>query len=630
MILLDLLLALFILLVFCLSGTLISSLFFKHERELVKLILGVCIGLVLMMWLPVPFSIMFGFTITSQILALSSVIALGILAFRHGGTFNLKSLASEKLAIITTLPLLIITTYLFFTHILAPNQFGGLNSGQSTFGDLPLHLALVTSISNQQTFPPYYSILANSILVGYPFLCNSISATLYTFGVSLRLAFITPMIFALIPIFCGTFIFFEKWLHSQKKASVSTILFFIGGGFGFVYFVDLLKLDPDNFKSIFTGFYTTPTNFSEKNILWVNVIADLLIPQRATLFGLCILIPCIYILYSLVFENKTKYFLPLGLLVGSLPLIHTHSFLAIGIMSTVCFLFCIYDYVKTKNFSLIKFMLFYASIALTLALPQLFIFTFNQALGSDSFLRFHFNWVNDKDNYFWFYIKNLGLIYFLIIPAFFNASRDKQIFYMGGIAILIISEFIVFQPNKYDNNKLLLTWFFLSCGLVTDFLTRVFDLLKHLKGIKIFAIIVFFTMNFSGLLTLGREAISEYELFNRHNIEASTFIEKNTATDALFLTGTHHNNTVASLAGRTIFCGTEIYLFFHGIDYSEHRRALNEMYNYPSIELLKHYNIDYVYIGDFERYNFPDMDKDFFDQTLELIFTNGHISIYKV
>jgi hypothetical protein len=49
----------------------------------------------------------------------------------------------------------------------------------------------------------------------------------------------------------------------------------------------------------------------------------------------------------------------------------------------------------------------YLLIVLALALPQLIFFTFR---GSGSFLKFTFNWANESDNYFWFYIKNFGLI----------------------------------------------------------------------------------------------------------------------------------------------------------------------------------------------------------------------------
>ncbi len=43
-----------------------------------------------------------------------------------------------------------------------------------------------------------------------------------------------------------------------------------------------------------------------------------------------------------------------------------------------------------------------------------------------------------RDNYFWFYIKNIGLVYLLLIPAFFRAKPKQRWLYGGGLAILIL------------------------------------------------------------------------------------------------------------------------------------------------------------------------------------------------
>lgn len=49
---------------------------------------------------------------------------------------------------------------------------------------------------------------------------------------------------------------------------------------------------------------------------------------------------------------------------------------------------------------------------------------FAQSLDGQHMLRLYLNWINGqddgtlKDNYFWFYIKNIGLVYLLLIPAF--------------------------------------------------------------------------------------------------------------------------------------------------------------------------------------------------------------------
>ena len=91
----------------------------------------------------------------------------------------------------------------------------------------------------------------------------------------------------------------------------------------------IFSADAEKFAGIFTGFYTTPTNFVEQNIEWVNPIVDLLIPQRATLFGWCVLFPAVYLLWRFCYEGKRRLWPWLALLALPLPLLHTHSALAL-------------------------------------------------------------------------------------------------------------------------------------------------------------------------------------------------------------------------------------------------------------------------------------------------------------
>ncbi len=83
--------------------------------------------------------------------------------------------------------------------------------------------------------------------------------------------------------------------------------------------------EPENFTRLFTAFYETPTNLVGEEIRWVNVIVDMMLPQRATLFGWAVLFPLL-LLYRAVFEGERRYFLYAGVLAGTLPMIHTHSF----------------------------------------------------------------------------------------------------------------------------------------------------------------------------------------------------------------------------------------------------------------------------------------------------------------
>ena len=157
-----------------------------------------------------------------------------------------------------------------------------------------MHLGIITSIANQQTFPPYYSISPWDKLC-YPFLCDSISSSIYLFGASLRYAYMLPMYFAFFQVITGFYAIADVLFHDRAKSLAAWVLFFYNGGLGFVYFIDWSREGGYKFSDIFTGYYTTPTNLVDRNIRWVNIIADMLLPQRATLFGYAVLFcPCRY------------------------------------------------------------------------------------------------------------------------------------------------------------------------------------------------------------------------------------------------------------------------------------------------------------------------------------------------
>ena len=75
------------------------------------------------------------------------------------------------------------------------------------------------------------------------------------------------------------------------------------------------------------------SNLTEKGMRWVNVIADMLLPQRATLFGWAALFAVLYLLFRAVFRGDTRLYLPAGILGGLLPMVHTHSYFALGLMA---------------------------------------------------------------------------------------------------------------------------------------------------------------------------------------------------------------------------------------------------------------------------------------------------------
>ncbi len=70
---------------------------------------------------------------------------------------------------------------------------------------------------------------------------------------------------------------------------------------------------PSNFTKFFTEYYQTPTNYNEHNIRWSNVICDMIIPQRTTMAGWCVILFELEMLVNAVKNKKTSYFIILEL-----------------------------------------------------------------------------------------------------------------------------------------------------------------------------------------------------------------------------------------------------------------------------------------------------------------------------
>lgn len=616
---------------FAASGIGISRMLFYREKPLVRIWLGLAFGMAMLMWFPALFSFALGFYLPAQLLGLLLACLLGGTGFylSRKQTFATFPWRKEVPFFVAGGILLTVSLILLSTHTIVLRD-GALYVGQSTYGDLAMHLGFISSIATQGTFPPMYSICPD-MPVRYPFLCESVGATIYLFGTSLRFATMLTASYALLLVFTGVYCFFEEWLGETRKSVFAMLLFFIGGGFGFWYFFDLLKDNPENLSRLFTAFYETPTNFVPNGLRWVNPIADMMIPQRALLFGWSLLFPCLFLLHRAAIKRETSAFLPLAVLAGALPLVHTHSFLALGIISGFYLIrSLVRNEGKTQWYGYLK----YLGIVLLLALPQLIFFTFKQ---SGSFLKYHFNWANESDNYFWFYIKNFGLIALLAPVAFLAANKEEKGIVGGAALIWLIAEFIQFQPNPYDNNKLLFVAFAYACGLVGSWLFDAKDRLtrgaaRNRASVALLSAIVCLMLFLSGTLTLGREYVSEYQLIDADQVAAAEFVKENAEKDATFLTYNNHNNCIAALTGRNIVCGSGSYLYFHGVDYSARENSLPLIYEQPEIYLstyAKQFDIDYVLIGSSELSNYT-VNLAYFAANMDVFYQNGTVTIYRI
>ena len=800
-------------LAFAACGILIAREVFSRDDTLKRLTFGLAIGLLMLIWLPTLFAFIISFNLAAQLLALAAAIAIAgffmlrSLKRRKNGAFAYKRTEREKLVpmLLTVVPITLILFILHLNHTIVSASNGSLHVGQCTYGDLCMHLGFISSISAQQTFPPEYSLLPGTPL-GYPFLCDSVSSTFYTLGASLRLSALLPALYACLVVTLGVYCLFDTWFKRNKTSVIATYMFFIGGGLGFAYIFNnklLLANDGvDRLKDMMQGFYQAPTNIPAQGLRWVNAIADMLVPQRATLFGWALLFPALTMLYRAAIEKENRLFIPLGIFAGAMPLVHTHSFVALGVISAYLFVTACFERILELNpgensRSLVKligaflamlilgalrmlklaenpagvaapittyamvvltlaaiailavelykaqkrkqsafiialiataavigaaaafgaskksalcviapiaglgicfaliwlqkrdasvkvnsaelkngsrhllFFVLFGVIAVALASPQLFGFTFKQSADSASFMRWNFNWDNESDGWLWFYIKNLGLIFILMPIAFILIKKEHRRFYAGSLAIWAICEILLFQPNPYDNNKLLFIWFALTCGIVSELIAvklaekaykegsvsdvsgkRAVDTQRTAARYLLCAFVLT-TIMLSGVMTLAREYVSGdhyditadetgkkrlalvesgYEAVPAELVKMTEWVKENTEKDAVFLTHNNHNNAIAMLTGRNIFCGSGTFLHWHGVDYGARQKLISGMYSDPANNLMRYaeeYGIDYVLVSQYERGNY-DVDVNWFNANLEQVYSSGGVSLFKI
>ncbi len=211
-------------------------------------------------------------------------------------------------------------------------------------------------------------------------------------------------------------------------------------------------------------------------------------------------------------------------------------------------------------------------------------------------LLFYLVWCSGVRNWLLFYFVFCWIVFILMWPMLFFLRKEKAHIFIGAAAIFLIANLVAFQPNLYDNNKLLYIWFMLTDILVCDWIWRLLDRLDHKAIRNGIAGILVFLGTFSGFLSILREAVSEYQLLSAEQVEVAEFILEETEPDSLFLTDTNHNNAIPVLTGRNIVCGSSLYLYYHGVDYSERAYDIALMYQGGEAfeQFAEELGIDYV------------------------------------
>ena len=628
----------FVLVFYLLCGVICARAILWDKSPLVRAWTGAAFGMLCFMWLPALFAFALRFTLSAEYCALAAMMLLtlaSVFSARKRAKTPAKLTPEDrsllKALVCLALPLTLLSAYLQYTHTLREVD-GTLHVGQSTYGDLCMHLSIATSLRGS-ALPADYNILPGTTL-GYPILTDATATTMLLFGASIQAAMIVPAAVMSALVYCGYLIFAREVTRNTPAAVVAAVLLFFNGGLGFLYDFDLSGHDFSKITEIFTGYYKTPANQPEYNLRWSNLVCDLLLPQRTFLGGWTLLLPALYFARSALRRHETRDYLLATLFASALPMVHTHSFAALGLY---CAGSCVYQFVADpeNRRKLMRGAGMFLGLTLVCALPQVISSTLKQATR-EGFVRLHFNWVNYTDEGFvdfypWFWAKNIGLPLLAMICALLEWKNRDRMEFVGAACIFVVAELVLFQPLDYDNNKLFYIWYLLILPAAGSACVGVWRRLRGTRSRALLAALFLAGSTLSGALSIARECVSDYQLFSAADVAAAEYIEENTDPDDMFLTGLHHNNPVYALAGRDVVCGPSLFLYWHGLDYMSRDARVRAFYADPenNLDLLRECNVKYIVSGSAERYEL-NSNEEALDALFELIYDEMGTKIYRV
>lgn len=493
--------------------------------------------------------------------------------------------------------------FLHLSKIMLQIKNDGWYVGQANlYGDLVYHIGFINKFleSNKVivSSPAYLSQKPN-----YPIFSDFITAQIARLtGVPYAL-FLTTFIGGIIVIYVSR-IFILKFIKSEKVVFLSLLLFFFNGGLGFFHILDDFSRSNNTLINFFLHLPREYTDIKSEGYWWINSLLAYFLPQRAFLFAFPITLTVLLLLYVGQKKNITKYFVLAGILAGILPLIQAHSLFLLFI---VC---CFYgpgaiDLSKNKLKTFINWLIF-ASITGILAI--FFINSISHISSATSFIRIDPGWTSEE-NIIIFWFKNLGLFGpILIISLFWFFKKSSKLFflYIPFLIIFILSNIFIFQPWNFDNSKLLIYWYFISCTIVSYFLINQFFSQNYLK--KIIGSLIVFVLILSGMLDIFRTFTpdSKYKIFSNSDLEIAQSVKNLTPKNAIFVTSQEHNHPIPALSGRTTLLGFVGWTWSHGLPFEKREQEVKTVYEggQKAEQIISKYKINYVTVGPLEKHNF--------------------------
>jgi hypothetical protein len=516
----------------------------------------------------------------------------------------------------------------------------------NTWSDWSFHASYTTTFVYGHNLPPQNPIFSGTPF-RYTFAPDFASALLVAGGWSIPAALAWPSWGMTVLALSGLILWARRLTGGIAAGVIAVTLTLLGGGLGFWFFFG---------DAAHSGLLTTllhiPRGYDRfdppVNIQWYNPILSYYLPQRSFVFGAAIVMAVLLLLtppllktpyfrwretFNAIRQSWRRWtinseaiaFLTAGGLTGVLPLFHVHSLVVLGIV-TLCW---------AVFFPRPAWVGFFAVMAV-LAVPRLLMAVPGDpgASPDHQYPRWLIGWVSGADSPLWFWIKNTGLFWPLLLLALLTplALRGRIRLLIAPFSVVFLTaNLIKFQPWDWDNSKLLVFWYLASAVAVGAVIVRLAR--ANLAG-AVVAAAIWLSLVASGVLSLLQFLPPQgpaYVWFTGEEVQLAAQVRQQTPPKAVFVTGEQPTNPIADLAGRSVLMSYPGWLWSYGINYSQREADLARIYSGgpQALDLLRHYHADYVVIGPNET-NTYHPNVDYFGTKFQLVFHTANYAIYAV
>lgn len=547
---------------------------------------------------------------------------------------------------------------------------GLYTGGSQNFGDLPFHLGAIFSFTEGNNFPPQNPSWAGAKF-SYPFMADFLTACFVKLGVDFKSVMVTQNIAWAMALLIIIERFAAMLTNNKLAGKIAPALLFFSGGLGFLWFFSDVS---GHAKGFFDFIWHLPRDYTIRDeFRWGNPMVVLFITQRGLLFGMPLTILVIGFLWRIfttreadtanheitetkkqrrarakanregtIFSNPLLAPFLVGLLAGTLPLVHLHSLVTLFIISA--FLLAIRP-AKWRDW-----VAFGVGTAV-IAVPELFWSITGTATETTKFFGWHFGWDKRDLNFFWFWFKNTGLVFPALAAGIYllwrKIKRSKTedgdvkktvdnvpdaksllLFYIPFAFLFALTNVVKLAPWEWDNIKILIYWLIGSIPLIAYALAWCWQQRKGWEYVAGVCLIIF---TLSGAIDIWRTASGQigYKVFELDAMKLAEQLKLKTDKGALFLNGPTFNPAVV-LAGRQSLMRYSGHLGSYGIDYGPREADVKQIYlGGPNADgLLKKHNIDYVAVTPYERTDLKANEEYF--KKFPIFAESGVFKVYKV